>query len=122
MRLSDLQVFHNAPQPSLLLFTRPGCRACENHSLNALQSGYAFRVNIVSIDHASSPELVHEYKIHTVPTIVASLRGTEVGRITGISPQSVIDKLVDGAVALAGDHFNDPEASRAAFGSQWDSL
>ncbi len=103
MNLSEFQLkISEANKPVVVDFWATWCLPCKKTKpiLEKLGKEYADNVNFLPIDVSESSELLEQFKILGIPTVLAFQNGKEVGRVTGMQDESgyraIFDALVEG--------------------------
>lgn len=84
--------------PVLVDFTATWCSPCRAlvPILAELAVAHAGRVKIASIDAERCPELAARYGVRAFPTLIAFVRGAEVGRHVGLTTARKLEQLIHG--------------------------
>jgi thioredoxin 1 len=71
-------------------FWAPWCAPCRATKpvLEKLAAEYAGRVEFLPVNADDSPEVLRQYRILGIPTVLAFLKGQPAGRVTGAQPES----------------------------------
>ena len=101
-KLKFQQNISQAGKPLVVDFWAPWCAPCRMTKpiLEKLAQEYAEAVNFLPINADDSVELVEQYKIAGIPTVLAFRQGEVVGRVTGAQNEAgyraMFDALVGG--------------------------
>lgn len=92
----DVVVLEN-PMPVLVDFWAPWCAPCREiaPTLDELATEYAGRLLIAKIDADHEPELVAQYGIRSVPTLMLFSRGEVIERVSGIVSKGLLKHLFE---------------------------
>ena len=85
-----------ATNPVLLDFTATWCGPCKmlDPVVQQLAKEWGGKVTIYKVDVDENPDLVSQYQIMSVPTLLLFIKGQPVERISGFNPKDkIIDKL-----------------------------
>ena len=83
-----------AEKPVLVEFGAPWCGPCKllEPVLSELANQYDGKIDIFSINVDMTPELVMEYNIMGVPTVILFRGGKPEHRLTGYRPKQALEK------------------------------
>ena len=101
-KLEFQQIMSQAGKPLVVYFWAPWCAPCRMTKpiLEKLAQEYAEDVNFLPINADDSVEVVEQYKIAGIPTVLAFRQGEVVGRVTGVQNEAgyraIFDALVSG--------------------------
>ncbi|KHN23098.1 Thioredoxin X, chloroplastic [Glycine soja] len=92
-----------ANRPVLVEFVATWCGPCRliSPSMESLAKEYEDRLTVVKIDHDANPQLIEEYKVYGLPTLILFKNGQEVpesrreGAITKVKLKEYVDALLE---------------------------
>ncbi len=92
-----------APGVTVLDFTAAWCGPCKTLGavLDVLAGELAGRVRFAAIDVDAEPQLAQRFLVKSMPTLVVTRDGREVGRIVGARSKAFVAGVI--SRALAGD-------------------
>ena len=96
MNLIEFQrMLADADQPVLVDFWAAWCTPCKMAQpiLEDLAEDYAGRVRFLSVDADDSPEVVREYRVMGIPTLIAFQDAQPVARVTGLQSRADYEAL-----------------------------
>ena len=81
----------------LVDFFAEWCGPCKILSsvLDELQGEFEDKVNIIKVNVDNSMDIVQQYNISNIPSLVILKKGKEVQRLIGFSPKQVIKENID---------------------------
>ena len=81
----------------LVDFFAEWCGPCKILSsvLDELQGEFEDKVNIIKVNVDNSMDIVQQYNISNIPSLVILRKGKEVQRLIGFSPKQVIKENID---------------------------
>ncbi|XP_057961490.1 thioredoxin X, chloroplastic [Malania oleifera] len=90
-------------RPVLVEFVANWCGPCRliSPSIESLAEEYGDRVTVVKIDHDQNPQLIEEYKVYGLPTLILFKNGREVaesrreGAMTKAKLREYVEALLD---------------------------
>lgn len=85
------------PSPAIVVdFWAPWCGPCRAlaPTIEALAEQYAGKVKIAKVNVDEAPQTASQWRIQSIPAIIAFRNGVEVGRVIGNAPAQV-KALVD---------------------------
>ncbi len=83
-----------SPKPALVEFGAPWCGPCKmlEPVLKDLSETYAGQVDFFTVDVDQNPELVMEYGVMSVPTMILFRNGEPVHQVMGFKPKNVLEE------------------------------
>ncbi|GMJ03397.1 thioredoxin X, THIOREDOXIN X [Hibiscus trionum] len=90
-------------RPVLVEFVATWCGPCRliSPAMESIAQEYGDRLEVVKIDHDANPQLIEEYKVYGLPTLILFKDGQEVaesrreGAITKAKLKEYVDSLLD---------------------------
>ncbi|KAL4347677.1 hypothetical protein GQ457_17G004840 [Hibiscus cannabinus] len=90
-------------RPVLVEFVATWCGPCRliSPAMESVAQEYGDRLEVVKIDHDANPQLIHEYKVYGLPTLILFKDGQEVaesrreGAITKAKLKEYVDSLLE---------------------------
>lgn len=98
----DAEVLRS-PIPVLVEVTSPGCGPCRQQTpiVERLARELAGRVRVVLLDIARAPEAAVRLRIRGAPTLLLFAGGRELTRHLGLTPETILRRMLDESGALA---------------------
>ncbi len=96
------KLLSETPHPIIAIFWAPWCASCRmaKPTLERVARDFSGKVNLVSINVDESPELLGEFRVMGVPTVLAFQNSELVGRLSGAKTEAiyrtVFEALVEG--------------------------
>lgn len=89
--------------PLLIDFWAPWCGPCKSFAPHFEKALEALRGQVVGVKVNSddNPKLSVRHRIRSIPTLILSLRGAEIARVSGAMPAAELQRWVQGHLASA---------------------
>ncbi|MBS4958862.1 MAG: thioredoxin [Clostridium sp.] len=99
MKVVNSNEFKSEIEKDIVLvdFFAEWCGPCKILSsvLDELQGEFEDKVNIIKVNVDNSMDIVQQYNISNIPSLVILKKGKEVQRLIGFSPKQVIKENID---------------------------
>ena len=102
MKIYEFQeIIDQSTQPLIIDFWASWCTPCKitKPILESLVDQYSDQVHFLAVDADRSPEVIQEYGIRGIPTVLAIHNGQVISRVTGAQNKAFYEEMFQSAVS-----------------------